>query len=46
MSDTEHKREILKGVYPSPKWTAKVNKMSEGQVIAVYLRLKEQGKVS
>ena len=42
MDDTSRKREAVKGVYPSKKWATKVNNMSEGQVIAVYLRLKSQ----
>lgn len=39
------KRETLKGVYPGPKWTEKVNAMPDSQVTAMYLRLKSQGKV-
>ena len=38
-------REALKAAYPSNKWAQKVNKMSDSQVIAVYMRLKLQGKV-
>ena len=39
-------REELKRVYPSKKWAAKVDKMTESQVVAVYMRLKAQGKIS
>lgn len=39
-------REALKKAYPSKKWADKVNKMSEQQVAAVYLRLKSQGKIN
>ena len=39
------KREILKTVYPSKGWAAKVDRMSNGQVIAIYFRLKQQGKI-
>jgi len=38
-------REQLKGVYKNPTWANKVDKMSEDQVIAIYLRLKAQGKL-
>jgi len=39
-------REAIKQVYLSKKWATKVNKMTDAQVIAVYMRLKLQGKVS
>lgn len=39
------KREALKGAYPGKSWQEKVAKMPEGQVVAVYLNLKKQGKV-
>lgn len=45
MDDTSRKREALIGAYPSKKWKDKVIAMSETQVIAVYLRLKAQGKI-
>jgi hypothetical protein len=45
MNDIEKKREALIAVYPGPKWHRKVIAMSESQVIAVYMRLKAQGKV-
>lgn len=32
-------RDALKKVYPGPRWSAKVDKMSDNQVIAVYNRL-------
>lgn len=38
-------REALKKAYPSKKWAEKVNKMSDAQVIAVYMRLRLQGKI-
>lgn len=40
-----NQKEELKKVYPSKKWAERVDKMSEAQVAAVYLRLKRQGKV-
>jgi len=39
------RRDNLKTVYPSPKWTHKVDKMSDNQVLAIYLRLQAQGKL-
>lgn len=38
-------RELLKKVYPNRKWAEKVDKMSESQVVAVVLRLRQQGKL-
>lgn len=47
MAGTESKeREAVKAAYPSQKWITKVSKMSDAQVIAVYMRLKAQGKVN
>lgn len=43
---TNPKREALKAAYSGPQWQARVAKMSDSQVIAIYLKLKEQGKVS
>jgi len=40
-----NQREELKKAYPGKKWAEKVKKMSESQVAAVYLRLKQQNKV-
>lgn len=45
MASTVQKREALKQAYSGQKWADKVNKMSDNQVIATYLRLKGQGKV-
>lgn len=42
---TDEQREALKGVYPGPDWQEKVKAMSDGQVSAIYLRLKSQKKV-
>lgn len=38
-------REQLKGVYKNPTWARKVDKMSDEQVIAIFQRLKAQGKL-
>lgn len=38
-------REQLKRAYPNKKWADKVDKMSDSQVVAVVLRLRQQGKL-
>jgi hypothetical protein len=38
-------KEALLAVYPSDAWEQRVRKMSSAQISAIYLRLKEQGKV-
>lgn len=38
-------RELLKSIFPNPKWFAKVNKMTDEEVVKVVLRLKQQGKI-
>lgn len=39
-------REALKGAYGgSASWIQKVNKMSDNQVAAIFLRLKSQNKI-
>lgn len=43
-SDILAKRNKVKQVYSSPSWDAKVDKMSDNQVIAVYLRLQRNNK--
>lgn len=50
MSSTQKERALLKSAYkvggkPSPKWAAKVDKMSDSQVIAVLRRLQAQNKI-
>lgn len=42
----EKEREAVKkiGLFPN-QWKEKVNKMSDNQVLAIYLRLKSQGKL-
>jgi hypothetical protein len=41
----DNKKEQLKRAYPSKTWAEKVDRMSEGQAVAVYLRLKSQDKI-
>jgi len=38
-------RELVKSVYPSKTWAAKVDKMSDAQVHAVFLKFKQTGKL-
>lgn len=45
MNDIERKRLAVSTAYPGPTWARKVQRMTEQQVVAVYLRLKKQGKV-
>lgn len=45
MATTTKDRELLKSVYPGKKWADKVDKMSEGQVVAVIMRLRAQNKI-
>lgn len=39
------RREIVSGAYPHKKWKARVMRMSDLQVIAVYMRLRSDGKI-
>ena len=40
------KRQLVKGAYNgSPKWAAKVDKMTDEQIIAVYFRLKQNNQI-
>ncbi|QEQ93546.1 hypothetical protein SEA_GIRLPOWER_47 [Streptomyces phage GirlPower] len=40
------KRELIKQAYPHSKtWPSKVDKMPEGQVVAIFFKLKRQGKI-
>jgi hypothetical protein len=38
-------REMVKKAYPGEKWAAKVNRMSDQQAFAVFVRLRRQGKI-
>ncbi len=42
---TEKERTALKTVYKSRKWLRKVDLMTDAQIIAVFMRLREQQKV-
>lgn len=41
----DKERTAVKQAYPSPKWAKRVDKMTDAQLIAVYMRLKLQGKI-
>jgi hypothetical protein len=41
----EKKREAVREAYSGEKWKDKVDKMSDDQITAIYIRLKTQGKV-
>lgn len=43
--NTEQMRQALLSAYFGPRWAAKVKAMSEGQVFAVYTRLKNENKI-
>ena len=43
--DVEMKRQAVMGAYHSFAWQDKVLKMSDRQVVAIFLRLKAQGKL-
>lgn len=45
MDDITQKREQVKSAYKSQSWFNKVDGMSDEQVVAIYLRLKNQGKI-
>jgi hypothetical protein len=45
MSVQKEREAVLKiGLFPN-QWKEKVNKMPDNQVLAIYLRLKSQGKL-
>ena len=44
-NDIEQKRQRIADEYSSKTWQAKVAKMSDGQVIAVFNNFRRQGKV-
>lgn len=41
----EMRRIAVAGAYPGDRWRAKVAKMPEDQILAIYLRLKKAGKI-
>lgn len=46
MASINEEREAVKKIGQFPKqWAEKVNKMSDAQIHAIYIRLKSQGKL-
>lgn len=45
MNSNEEKRQKLLAAYPSPTWREKVKKMTDGQVVAIFLRLRRENKL-
>jgi hypothetical protein len=45
MDDIFRKRELVKQAYPTKAWQTKVSAMTDSQVVAIFLRLRRQGKV-
>jgi hypothetical protein len=44
MSDIDQKRDYVEGLYTGPGWKVKVRKMSDAQVVAIYLRETNKAK--
>lgn len=44
MNDINNKRTVLRDLY-GPGWKAKVDKMTDSQVIAIYLKFTKEGKI-
>lgn len=44
-SNEEDERELLKGAFPNEKWAKKVDRLSDAEVVAIILRLRQQGKL-
>lgn len=38
-------RRLVISAYPGPKWAAKVNKMTDLQIFAILIRLRNAGKI-
>lgn len=45
MASTQEMREAVKKVGKAQGWSGKVDKMSESQITAIYLRLKSKGQL-
>lgn len=44
MTDINQKRDFVSNRYPGPKWKARVRKMSDAQVVAIYLKEQNSSK--
>jgi hypothetical protein len=45
MEDIFRKRELVKQAYPTQTWRTKVSKMPDSQIVAIFLRLRSQGRI-
>jgi hypothetical protein len=45
MTTINQQREAVKKIKMHPGWAARVDKMPDSQVIAIYIRLKSEGKL-
>lgn len=45
MDDIFRKRELVAGAYPTEAWKTKVKKMPDNQIVAIFIRLRRQGKI-
>ncbi len=43
--ESSKERSLVRDAYSGKSWKTKVDKMSDDQVIAIYFRLKGQGKI-
>lgn len=44
-SNSNKERALIKSVYNTDSWNRRVDKMSDAQVVAIYMRLKAAGKL-
>jgi hypothetical protein len=42
---SQNERNLVRNAYPSNAWKSKVDKMPDTQVLAILLRLRNQGKI-
>lgn len=42
MTDIEMKRAFVEDLYNGPSWKRRVKKMSDGQIVAIYIREQEK----
>lgn len=45
MNNVDQKRQAVASAYPSPRWKAQVRDMRDGQVVALYLKFKKEGRI-
>lgn len=42
MPDVEHERRVVAALYPGPSWKERVAAMDESEVLAIYIRKREE----